>query len=98
MTKQTIGPCALPQAPEDQAMTNRSDAATLPHSVPIAAGWNEINGRAAAVAALWAAWDYFQDRADADCDGDPPRFRPNREMSLQTECEAALRALGESVP
>ena len=67
-------------------------------AVPIAAGWNEINGRAAAVAALWAAWDYFQDRADADCDGDPLEFRPNREMSLQTECEAALRALGESVP
>jgi hypothetical protein len=81
-------------------LVNKQRAA-LPHSSSPpeqAAGWNAINGRATAVAALWRAWDYFDQRADADCVGDPLEFVGNEEMSLQTECEAALRALGETVP
>lgn len=33
--------------------------------------------------------EYFDDRADADCEGDPPRYVPNEEMQLYTALQEA---------
>ena len=41
---------------------------------------------------------YVRDRADADCQGDPPRFIPNVWMQVQTDLEDALRRVGMEQP
>lgn len=40
--------------------------------------------------------EYFSEREDADCEGDPPRYVPNREMRLHQsvrEIRSALKKL-----
>jgi hypothetical protein len=37
--------------------------------------------------------EYFADRADADCEGDPLEFVPNAEMRLQTQVDDVLARL-----
>ncbi len=52
---------------------------------------------AAAVERAWkaleAAHEYFDDRGDADCTGDPPSFHGNEELHLAAECDEALDQL-----
>jgi hypothetical protein len=42
------------------------------------------------VEALYEALTYFDERSDADCQGDPPRYIPNEEMRLQIQIKAAI--------
>lgn len=35
--------------------------------------------------------EYFDQRADADCEGDPPRFVPNEEMRWKVHIEDELK-------
>lgn len=51
----------------------------------------------ALVEALNQCREYFDGRADADCEGDPLEFVPNREMRILAEIDAALR-LAEPAP
>lgn len=46
------------------------------------------------VEVLGECHEYFSDRADADCVGDPLQFVGNTEMGLQTRVETALEKLG----
>lgn len=36
---------------------------------------------------------YFDDRADASAEGDPPEYKPNREMVLHSQVQMAIDAL-----
>lgn len=42
------------------------------------------------VEALDDCEDYFDNRADADCEGDPLQFVPNKEMRLLSQVREAL--------
>lgn len=43
--------------------------------------------------AMVRALEYLDDRADADCVGDPPHYVPNRAMSIAQDMENALAVL-----
>ena len=45
------------------------------------------------VQTLLECWEYFDNRADADCDSDG--YIPNKEMQLLVSVNEALAALGE---
>ena len=36
---------------------------------------------------------FLDDQADADCEGDPPAFKPNKAMKLQQEAQELYRRL-----
>lgn len=46
-------------------------------------------------AALHEIREYFEQRADADCDGDPAEYRPNLEMRMLAEVETVERERAE---
>lgn len=49
-----------------------------------------VNAHDALVEALRECEDYFDQRADADCVGDPPAYAGNREMTLLGVVRRAL--------
>jgi len=49
------------------------------------------------VEVLYECEEYFDNRADADCVGDPPHFVGNKEMQLLGEVREALKAAGEVI-
>ena len=48
--------------------------------------------------ALIECEDYFDGKADADCEGDPLEFVPNREMRLLNTVQAVLPKLPSPTP
>ena len=49
-----------------------------------------VNGYDDLVGILEDVREYFADCADADAEGDPMEFKPNKEMTILTEIEQAL--------
>lgn len=46
---------------------------------------------------LYQALEYFEERQDADCEGDPLEYVPNQEMSLAVEMHEAIDLLGARI-
>jgi len=75
----------------------KANLCAYPVPVAQAAGWDALHAKERLRAALaeidqvlTECQEYFADRADADCVGDPLEFVPNAEMRLQSRCEEAL--------
>ena len=42
---------------------------------------------------LYSISDFLDDQADADCVGDPPRYKPNKAMQLMAEADDLVSKL-----